>query len=82
MNVGEKYIDSKEIYLKLRRILKKCREENRRTFRDLSSVSGFKEDELKNIEEGVDKDIVHFLSYAKILGISINLSYNENYRLF
>lgn len=78
--MGEKYIDSEGIYLKLRGVLKKCREENGRTFKDLSIASGFKEDELKNIEEGIDKDIVHFLSYAKILGISINLSYSKNYR--
>lgn len=53
INMGEKYIDSEGIYLKLRGVLKKCREENGRTFKDLSIASGFKEDELKNIEEGI-----------------------------
>lgn len=81
MNVNEKYIEAEEKYLKLREILKKCREENKRTFADLSSISGFEEEELKNIEKGVDKDIIHFLIYAKVLGININLRYKENYKL-
>ncbi|WP_368490922.1 hypothetical protein [Clostridium sp. BJN0013] len=78
MNANRKYIEVEEIYLKLRGILKRCREENKRTFEDLSGISGFKEEELKNIEEGIDKDIIHFLIYARILGININLTYRES----
>ncbi|MFL0195234.1 hypothetical protein ACJDU8_06590 [Clostridium sp. WILCCON 0269] len=78
---SEYYMEAENKYLKLRQILKKCREENRRTFEDISNSCRFNQEELENIEKGIDKDITHFLIYAKALGISINLSYKENYKL-
>lgn len=79
MNVNEKYTQMEKKYFKLRKILIKCREENRRDFKELVSISGLEEKELINIEKGIDKDVIHFLMYAKALDININLIYKQNY---
>ena len=60
-------------YYELRKHLKEYKEFAKIPLEDISSECNLTVKELENIEKGIDKDIIHFLIYVKVLNLDLNL---------
>lgn len=65
--------ESNSRYYGLRKQLVQYREFTRMSLEDVSNKCNLSIRELRNIETGVDESIVHFLTYAQVIGINLNL---------
>lgn len=60
-------------YYELRKHLKEYREFAKIPLEDISNICNLNIKDLDDIEKGIDRDIVHFLIYAKTLNLDLNL---------
>ncbi len=60
-------------YYELRKHLKEYRELAKIPLEDIENICNLTVKDLENIEKGIDRDIVHFLIYAKTLNLDLNL---------
>lgn len=65
--------EAEDRYYELRKHLKEYREFAKVPLTDVSNICNLSIEDLKNIEKGIDRDIVHFLIYAKVLNLDLNL---------